>query len=146
MAGCILRSNDQERFCINLKRTISLLWMLFIELFVPLENFSLIWRRRHCRSRAANFDLCSTLMAYEQWVFFSVPHLLWHGATVYNGNFRGPVTLTPFAERLVVQMSLPVFTTKVCRGWDSNTEPSACEANTLTRCATAAVFIHCTWH
>ena len=27
----------------------------------------------------ANFDLCSALMAIEQWGFFSVPHLLWHG-------------------------------------------------------------------
>ena len=26
-----------------------------------------------------------------------------------------------------------------CRGWDSNTKPSACEANVLTYCATAAV-------
>ena len=31
--------------------------------FVPLENFLLIWRRHHCRWRAANFDLCSALMA-----------------------------------------------------------------------------------
>ena len=32
-------------------------------------------------------------------------------------------------------MSLPVFTTKVCRGWNSNTSPSA---NALTDCVTAA--------
>ena len=31
------------------------------------------------------------------------------------------------------------FTTKVCLVWDSNTQPSACEANALTHCATAAV-------
>ena len=43
---------------------------------VPLENFSLIWRRHHCWWRATNFDLCSTLMAMEQWGFFNVPHLL----------------------------------------------------------------------
>ena len=43
---------------------------------VPLENCSPIWRRHHCRWRAANFDLCSTLMAIEQWGFFSVQHLL----------------------------------------------------------------------
>ena len=24
---------------------------------------------------------------------------LWHEATVYNGHLRGPVTLTPVAER-----------------------------------------------
>ena len=32
-----------------------------------------------------------------------------------------------------------VFTTTVCRGWVSNTQPSACGPNALTRCATAAV-------
>ena len=31
----------------------------------------------------SNFDLCSVLMAIEQWGFYSVPHLLWHGASVY---------------------------------------------------------------
>ena len=45
---------------------------------VPLENFSLIWRRHYYRWRAAKLDLCSALMAIEQWEFFSVPHLLWH--------------------------------------------------------------------
>ena len=36
------------------------------------------------------------------------------------------MTLTPIAERLVVQLLLPVFTTsKFCRGWDSNSHPSA---------------------
>ena len=30
---------------------------------------------------------------------FSVPHLLCHGASVYNGHLRGPETLTPIAER-----------------------------------------------
>ena len=30
----------------------------------------------------------------------------WHGVSVYNGHFRGPVTLTPIAERLAVELSL----------------------------------------
>ena len=55
-------------------------------------------------------------------------NLLWHGASVYNGHLRGPVTFTPIAERLAVELSLPVFTTYVCRGWDSNNQPSACGA------------------
>ena len=76
--------------------------------FFPLENFSLIWRRHHYRWRAVNFDLCSTLMVIEQWRFFSVLHLLWHGTYVYNSHLRGPVTHTPIAERLAVDMSLPV--------------------------------------
>ena len=53
-------------------------------------EISLIWRRHHCRWRAANFDLCSALMVFEQWGFFGVPHLLWHEASVYNGHLRGP--------------------------------------------------------
>ena len=55
------------------------------------------------------------------------------------GNFQGPVTLRPPAERLAVELPLPVFTIYVCRGWDSNTQPFACELNALTQCATAAV-------
>ena len=37
--------------------------------------------------------------------------LLWHGASVNNGHLRGPVTLTPIAERLEVDLILPVLTT-----------------------------------
>ena len=109
-----------------------------LELIVPLENFSLIWRRHHCRWRAANFDLCSALMAIEQWGFFNVPHLLWHGPTLYNGYLRGPVTLTPIAERLAVELSLPVFTTQVCRDRGSNPDLSHAR-RTLYLHATAAV-------
>ena len=63
--------------------------------------------------------ICSSLMVIELWGF---------------------VTLTPIAERLAVELSLPVFTTEFCRGWISNTQPSACGANAPTHCATAAVF------
>ena len=68
------------------------------------EYVSLIWRHNHCRCRPANFDLCTVLMAIEQWGLFSVPHLLCHGGSVYNGHLRGPVTLTPIAERSVVEL------------------------------------------
>ena len=47
------------------------------------------------------------------------------------------MTLTPFSERLAVELSLPVFTTNVCRVWDSNTQSAACRANDLTHSATA---------
>ena len=72
---------------------------------------------------------------------FSVPHLLWHGSSVYNYHLRGPVPLTPIAERLAVELSLPLFTISVCRGWDSNTQPP----NALTHCATAAVHLMHIW-
>ena len=70
-------------------------------------------------------------------------------ASVYNGHFRGPVTLTPIAECSALELSLPVFTTvtKVCSCWDSNTQPPAGDANALTHCATAVVitFLHSNW-
>ena len=97
-------------------------------------NFLLIWRRHHYRWRAENFDLCSALVVIEQWGFFNVPRLLWHEAPVYNGHFRGPVTLTPFAEHLAVELSLPVFTTLIYCDWDSNIHPSAYVATALTHC------------
>ena len=47
-------------------------------------------------------------------ITFSVLHLLWQGASVYNGHLRGPVTLTPVAKRLAVELFLSVFTTYKC--------------------------------
>ena len=35
------------------------------------------------------------------------------------------VTLTPVAERLAMELSLPGYTTLVCRSWVSNNQPSA---------------------
>ena len=64
-------------------------------------------------------------MAIEQWGFSSVPLLLWHEASVYNGHLRLPVTLTSLDERLAVELSLPDFS--IFHGWDSNTQSSACE-------------------
>ena len=92
------------------------------------------WRHHHDRWSTVNFDISSALTAIEPWGFFGVPLLLIHGASAYNSHIRGHVTI---ARRLAVELSLPVFTTYVCRGWDSNTQPSACWANALTRCATA---------
>ena len=38
------------------------------------------------------------------------PHQLWHGASIHNeGHLRGPVTLTPVAERFAVELPLPFF-------------------------------------
>ena len=68
---------------------------------IPLENFSLIWKRHHYQWRATNFDLYSALMEIEQWGFFNAPHLLWNGSTLENGNLRWPVTLLPVAEHWV---------------------------------------------
>ena len=59
-----------------------------------------------CWLRTANLDLYSALMAIEQWWLFSVPHLLWQGASVYNGHLRGHVTLEPVAERIAVALEI----------------------------------------
>ena len=66
---------------------------------------------------------------------FRMPHLLWHGTTCFNGHLWGTVTLKPVAECLAVELSLLVFTILICRGRDSITQPSACDANTLIDCA-----------
>ena len=39
------------------------------------------------------------------------------------------MTLTPIVERLSVELSLRVFTTWDCRGYDFNNQLSACKAN-----------------
>ena len=52
-------------------------------------------------------------------------NLLWHGASVYDGNLQGPVTLTTIAERLAVELSLPVFTTFVASGIRTSNLPLA---------------------
>ena len=81
--------------------------------------FSLIWRRHHYRWRAAKIDLCSTFMSTEQWGFFSVPHLLWHRTSVYNGHLWGHLTHTfSSAKRLAVEPFLPSHP-KTTQLWDS---------------------------
>ena len=79
-------------------------------LLVPLEKFFHLFGDFY-RERATNFDLYSALMAIEQWEFFNVPHLLWHGQTLYKVHLQRPVILTPIAERLAEELSLPVLTT-----------------------------------
>ena len=34
-----------------------------------------------------------------------------------NGNLRKPVILTPYAERLALELSLPALPTQFCGGW-----------------------------
>ena len=63
-------------------------------------------------------------LAIEQRGVFSVPHLLWQGSSVYNGHLRGHVALTPAAERLAMELSLPVFFTTYVAAEYSNTQPS----------------------
>jgi hypothetical protein len=62
-------------------------WLIgYLRFYVPLKNFSLIWRRHHSRW----LGLCSALTAFEQGGIFIVPHLLWHGTSVYPVSSEGP--------------------------------------------------------
>ena len=63
---------------------------------IIIDNFSLIWRRHHYQWRAAPM-----LGNHGHWAVrvHSVPHLLWHGASVYTGHIWGSVSLTPIADR-----------------------------------------------
>ena len=63
------------------------------------------------------------LIIFLSWIFekfFNVPHLLWHGPTLYNGHLQGPVTLASIVERLAVKLSQSVLTTLVCPDQESN--------------------------
>ena len=63
-------------------------------IIVRLENFS------HMETSALPVKGCKfwpMLMAIKQWGFFSVPHLMGHGAYIYNGHLWGPMTLSPIA-------------------------------------------------
>ena len=116
------------------------LFCLFVVCFyfdfsVPLENFSLIWRWK-----VRNFDLRSALKAIEQWGFFSMPHLVWHEASVYNGHLWEPVTLTPNAEQLSGELWLPDRPNDLGLS-RLGFEP---QSSALTHCATAAAIIFMT--
>ena len=100
--------------------------------------------------RLQKFHLCSAVMAIEQWGFFNVSHLLWHGPTVYNGHLRGPLTLTPIAKRWAEELVLPVLTTWSVTTGDRTPNP-ACEANALplTHCGGLKVGMSsskCIWY
>ena len=84
----------------NSKNDFVCLWV-----FVPLENFELIWRRHQLQILTYtrhSWPLHSKgSLAYH--IFFETGH-----TRVYNGNLRGP---TLKAERFAVELSLPVFMT-----------------------------------
>ena len=92
--------------------------------------------------KAANVDLCLALMSIELWGFFSVPRLLWHETSDLNGHLRGPVTLTPIAERLAMELSLLAFY-DLCLSWLGFEHPTfhLRGVNSLTHCATVAVIL-----
>ena len=53
-------------------------------------------------NEGSQFDPYSALIIIEQLGFLSVPHLLWHGASSYNGHLRDRCDSPPVVERLAV--------------------------------------------
>ena len=90
-----MQNTSQDLARLKVKVVCTIILFVCFGIFVQLENCSLKWRHHHYQWRAAHFDLCRALMAIELWQIFSVPNLLWHGTSVYNGHIQGPVTLTP---------------------------------------------------
>ena len=61
------------------------------------------------------------------------------GASIYNGHLRGPITLTSLAERLAVELSLPVLNDLGMLWLVFNHSTSRLRCETLTHCANAVV-------
>lgn len=88
--------NSFVLFCFYLLISIYFCWWVFVQI----KNFSLN-RIFHYRWKATNFNLCSALRTIEQRVFFNVSHLLWYGATLYNGYLQNRDTHTCLAEMVI---------------------------------------------
>ena len=56
-------------------------------------------------------------MAIEQRGLISVPHLMWHGTSVYNGHLRGPVTRTFLRLKFAVNGNLWVYELQIYKNW-----------------------------
>ena len=112
---CVKGSNSIS----ELLRTVLICLLVF---FVPLENFSLVWRCHHYQWGAANF-LYLALMAIEQRDFLRLPHLL--GAPLWHGTFKD-LWYTHLLSS-VQQWSCHYLFQQLCNNccsWDSNTQPS----------------------
>ena len=78
---------------------------LSLTLFVPIENFSLIWRRHYYRRRASNYYLYT----WNSWPLSSEGSLACNTFCDTGHTLIMGVTLVPISERLAVELSLPVF-------------------------------------
>ena len=85
-------------------------FVYFLCVLRPTQEFFFIWKHHHYRWRAANFDLYSALVTFEQWGFFgahTILHMMSQGASFHN-DLRGPVTVMPVAEHFGVGLSLNI--------------------------------------
>ena len=70
-----------------------------LELFRPTREFLTHMETLSLPVKGCKFWLMLGIYSYWAARFLSVPHRLRHRTFVYNGHLRGPVTLTPIAER-----------------------------------------------
>ena len=109
-----------------------------LEFFVPLENFWLIWRRHNYRWRVAHFDLCSALIAIEQWGFLAC-----HTYCDTGHSFIMVISEDPcHSHHLMPSVwlwSCHYLFNYLCLSRLGIQDPTFREGNTLTECATVAV-------
>jgi hypothetical protein len=66
-----------------------ILFLLFyLRFYIPLKKFHLYGDVTIAGKGLQNLGLCSALRAFEQGEIFIVPHLLWHGTSVFSGLIR----------------------------------------------------------
>jgi hypothetical protein len=71
--------------------------------YVSLKNFSLVWRRRHYRWRAAKFRLLLGAQAFEQWGIFIVPHQLWCWPRFFRSHPKDHSNQSPLTNCMGMQ-------------------------------------------
>ena len=104
--------------------------------FVPFENY-FIHMEMPCtveRLQILTYTRHSWLLSSDCFLAY---HTLCHKGHPFIMLSPMTVVFAPFAERVIVALSLPVLTTCVSRSWDSNTQPPACDGNALIDCDTA---------
>ena len=82
---------------------------------VPLENFSLIWRRQMAGEGLQMLTFVRLSLPFRS-EGSSTCHTYCDTGESFISHLRGPVTLTPVAERLAVKLSLLILITLVCPG------------------------------
>ena len=90
-----------------------------------------------------DFKFRPMLVTYGHWavrVFLRALSTVTRGIRLWY-HLLGTMICTSVAERLAMEISLPVFKTYVCRIKDSNSQSFVCKTNALIDCATAALRI-----
>ena len=64
-------------------------WMIEYCFLCPFENISHVYRRHHCRWRAAYFRPLLVAFNYGHWAYI-VQEMLWHGSSVYTVSYEVP--------------------------------------------------------